>query len=242
MSSNPSGGLRWHWRAWRRQAQWHETSRQIEDWLLAQTSMPTDTLVLIGASAGWMMSPRWLQRFAQIHTFDIDPWSEPLFRWRHGRHLKAHGVALYSHREDALASLPLLVQQHPQAMFWFDNLLGQLCLFHPGQSEPVERAIRQLRQTLAPVAWGSLHDRLSGPVQACSQILPPPAGAQASTSEDGLQDWLKTIHAISPWGDHLTADVFPQGTPLQRIAWPFRQDHWHCLEIGWCPPRKTVQI
>ena len=98
MSSNPSGGLRWHWRAWRWQRRWTGTCQQIEDWLMAQTQMPSDTLVLIGASAGWMASPRWLARFATIHTWDIDPWAGPLFRRRHGAALRAQGTALHTHR------------------------------------------------------------------------------------------------------------------------------------------------
>lgn len=235
MSSNPSGGLRWHWRAWRWRPRWVGTCQQIEDWLLAQTEMPSDTLVLIGASAGWMMSPRWLARFASVHTWDIDPWAATLFRRRHGAALQAQGTALHTHTGDALAQLPALIAQHPQALFWFDNVLGQLCLFEPGRTEAVEQRLRTLRQTLASVAWGSLHDRLSGPVHEQGLAIPPLRTVAASTRVESpeQQAWLRSIHAQSPWGDHLTAEVFPEGTPLAQIAWPFKPGHWHWLEIGW---------
>ncbi|MEN9887982.1 MAG: hypothetical protein RL559_19 [Pseudomonadota bacterium] len=237
MSSNPSGGLRWHWRAWRWRPRWSATCQHIEDWLMAQTEMPSDTLVLIGASAGWMMPPRWLARFACIHTWDIDPWAAPLFRRRHGAALRAQGIALHTHTADALGQLPALVAQHPHALFWFDNLLGQLCLFEPGRPAVVEQRLRGLRQTLAPVAWGSLHDRLSGPVDERSLVIPPtrtvPAGNAVEAPEQ--QAWLHSINAQSPWGDHLTTEVFPAGTPLAQIAWPFKPGHWHWLEMGWLP-------
>ncbi len=238
--SNPSGGWRWHWRAWRWRGRWHATCAQIEDWLMAQTAMPSDTLVLIGASAGWMMPPRWLARFATVHTWDIDPWAAPLFRRRHGAALRAQGTALHTHTGDALAQLPALVAQHPGALFWFDNVLGQLCLFEPGRTEAVERRLRGLRDTLAPVAWGSVHDRLSGPVREQGLAIPPlrAVAAGSDTTAPAQQDWLRRIHAQSPWGDHLTAEAFPRGTPLAQIAGPFKPGHWHWLEMGWRPAQR----
>lgn len=243
MSSNPSGGWRWHWRAWRWQRRWTGTCQQIDDWLMAQTQMPSDTLVLIGASAGWMASPRWLARFATIHTWDIDPMAAPLFRRRHGAALRAQGTALHTHTGDALVQLPALIAQHPQALFWFDNVLGQLCLFEPGRPAAVEQRLRALRQTLAPVAWGSLHDRLSGPVHEHSLAIPPRrtvlAGNDMASPEQ--QAWLHSIQAQSPWGDHLTSEVFPAGTPLAQIAWPFKPGHWHWLEMGWLPAQRPAR-
>lgn len=243
MSNNPSGGLRWHWRAWRRHAGlWRETCAQIEDWLMAQHAMPSATLILVGASAGWMMPPRWLQRFTDVQTWDIDPWSAPLFRWRHGAHLRQHGIPLMCHRADGLSALPDLVRRHPEALFWFDNLLGQLCLFHPDQAELTSSRLHALRTTLAPVAWGSLHDRLSGPVEANGQPIPPlrtvAAGSDPEAAEQ--QAWLHSIQARNAWGDHLTGEVFPQGTPVAQIAWPFSQRHWHWLEMGWLPAAKPT--
>lgn len=239
MSGNPSGGLRWHWRAWRWRHRWAGTCQQIEDWLMAQTDMPSETLVLIGASAGWMMPPRWLARFATVHTWDIDPWAAILFRRRHGAALRAQGSVLHTHTGDALAQLPTLIAEQPQALFWFDNVLGQLCLFEPGRTEAVEQRLRGLRHTMARVAWGSLHDRLSGPVHEHSLTIPPLRSVTAGTdaASAAQQAWLRSIHAQSPWGDHLTAEVFPRGTALAQIAWPFMPGHWHWLEMGWLPAR-----
>jgi hypothetical protein len=80
---NLTGGWHWHWRAWRSQKRWVPAAAQIEDWLLAQ-AMPRQQLVLIGASAGWMLPTAWLTQFEEVHAWDIDPLAAPLFRWRHG--------------------------------------------------------------------------------------------------------------------------------------------------------------
>jgi hypothetical protein len=87
---NLTGGIAWHWLAWRSQARWASTSQAIAHWLLHQAHVfkasgvaDQPSLLLIGASAGWMMSSQWLQQFARIDTFDIDPLAAPLFKWRH---------------------------------------------------------------------------------------------------------------------------------------------------------------
>jgi hypothetical protein len=41
---------------------------------------------------------------------------------------------------------------------------------------------------------------------------------------------------VSPWLDHLTEQVLPQGTPVQYTAWHFKPGYAHWLEMGWCPP------
>ena len=102
---NLTGGWHWHVRAWRSQERWGPASSQIADWLMAQT-MPRQTLILIGASAGWMLPTAWLAQFEEIHAWDIDPWAQPLFYARHGRHLKRQGKALHLHTGDGLALLP----------------------------------------------------------------------------------------------------------------------------------------
>ena len=242
LMGNPSGGWRWHWRAWRAQARWQTTAAQLQAWLMAQADMPAHTLVWVGASAGWMMPTAWLQRFAHIHAWDIDPMAQALCERRHGRALRAHGVQMHWHRGDALAALPQLVAQHPQALFWFDNLLGQLCLMPPDPPDRVPERLRQLRRQLNSVAWGSVHDRASGPVRADS-AMPEPMHTTGGQSTEGpaMQAWLQRAGALSPWSDHHTATVFDQTTPVQWLAWPFWPRHWHVLEIGWRPAPDAVR-
>ena len=130
---NLTGGIAWHWLAWRSKARWAPTSHAIEQWLLlnAQAFKPVEvqgqpSLLLIGASAGWMMSSQWLQQFARVDTYDIDPLAAVLFKWRHGAALKAADTKLHCHTRDALQDLPSLLSSHPKACVFFDNVLGQL--------------------------------------------------------------------------------------------------------------------
>ena len=165
---NLTGGWHWHWRAWRSQERWAPAAAQISDWLLTQT-MPRQQLVLIGASAAWMLPTVWLTQFKEVHAWDIDPLAAPLFRWRHGRALAKHGIRLHLHTDDGLAALETCVQNLPEAFFWFDNVLGQLRF--TGQDLPgVERQLRQIHQRMGSVTWGSVHDRMSGPCVAGSTL------------------------------------------------------------------------
>lgn len=197
--------------------------------------MPRRQLVLIGASAGWMLPTDWLAQFEEVHAWDIDPLAAPLFRWRHGRTLTRHGVRLRLHTGDGLAALKTCVQALPEAFFWFDNVLGQL-RFTSQDLPSVERQLRQIQHHMRSVAWGSVHDRMSGPCVAGS-TLPVALPSQAPWPMEApvAQAWLHQMGAISPWLDHLTENVLPPGTPVQHTAWPFKPGYAHWLEMGWCP-------
>jgi hypothetical protein len=231
---NLTGGWHWHWRAWRSQKRWAPASAQIADWLMAQ-SMPRKQLVLIGASAGWMLPTSWLAQFEEIHAWDIDPLAAPLFRWRHERNLKRQGTTLHMHTGDGLAHLSDAAQSMPDAFFWFDNVLGQLRF----TGEPLDRVsqhLKTLQHSLKRVNWGSVHDRMSGPTLPGVTLplsRPGLAGMAMETAEG--QAWLQHIGAISPWLDHLTEHVLPKGTPVQHTAWPFKPGYAHWLEMGWSP-------
>ena len=153
---NPSGGLRWHWKAWRSQKLWEPTCQDIASWL-AQTPAQRSELLLIGASAGWMMSSAWLAGFRKVTTYDIDPLAAPLFRWRHGKVLAQAGTQLVCQRGDALNNLADVLQEHRQALAgeswsqgqiilsWEDALKGAL---HPadGRNVVIHEFAHQLDQ------------------------------------------------------------------------------------------------
>lgn len=235
---NLTGGWHWHWRAWRSQARWAQASEQLADWLMAQ-SMPRQQLVLVGASAGWMLPTAWLAQFEEIHAWDIDPLAAPLFQWRHGRTLKRQGTVLHLHTGDGLTPLGRLIEAMPDAFFWFDNVLGQL-RFTQNALATVAQRLHTLQHTLRPVAWGSVHDRMSGPTLPNARLPPahPCVAGLAMETPQG-QAWLQSMGAISPWLDHLTEHVLPEGTPVQYSAWPFKSGYAHWLEMGWCPAVQT---
>ena len=76
-----TGGLNWHLHAHYSRERWQPTVQLIEQFLL-QVSPPSDHLLLIGGSAGWMMPQAWLARFTRIDAYDIDPLAHGLFKDR----------------------------------------------------------------------------------------------------------------------------------------------------------------
>ncbi len=236
ISAGGTGGLNWHVHAHYSRKRWQPTVQLIEDFL-AQVQPKSDHLVLIGGSAGWMMPPSWLSRFKRIDAYDIDPLAPWLFNFRHGRRLQAQGTALTAHRQDALLTLPELLQEHPNACLWFDNVLGQH-RYRVRDEVRAEQELAQLKTTLKGRHWGSLHDVLSGPTDG--RLLP--AGLSvwshhtlAKQGSDAVftQKLLASVGAKEVWQDHLTTQVFAATTHTTWIPWAFKPNYWHWLQAGW---------
>jgi hypothetical protein len=249
---NPSGGLFWHLHAWRHQAQWSATCADIAQWLgqMPPSKDVHSELVIVGASAGWMMPSAWLQGFHTVTTFDLDRWAAPLFRLRHGAALRASGTALQCNTADALTNLDAVLQAHPRALVLFDNVLGQL-RFHTPSVDEASRRIETITARMHGRRWGSVHDAFSGRTQGHIQgrkgsasapvmqrSLQPraPAASQAATRPVELGRFSRQLHAQGEWLDHLTDHVFPEGTAVHHIAWPYRPGYCHWLQAGWISP------
>jgi len=246
---NPSGGLQWHFRAWRSRTLWSPSCGQLAAWL-AQLQPKSKQLILLGPSAGWMLPSAWLQRFDYIHAIDLDPLAPWLFARRHGAALQAAGVRWQYQSADALTELPRLLQTYPHACVFFDNLLGQLRFHAPSGQDPqqfVADHLTQIRRHLQGREWGSVHDLLSGPAKglssgqdfpaACMQISdasPRPAPANQPDIT-----WLSAARPHGQWLDHLTDAVFPPNTAVQNLAWAFKPRYWHWLQAGWVGPGRT---
>ena len=236
LNAGGTGGLNWHVHAHGSLKRWQPTIALI-DGFLAQVTPQRKHLVLIGGSAGWMMSHAWLARFDTIHAYDIDPMAPWLFNWRHGRALQKRGVAMHHHRTDALVHLRDVLQEHPDAFVWFDNVLGQH-RYRIRDEARVERELSELKNTLRGRSWGSLHDWLSGPVEPrkTPSALAPLMRKNITPAmiDDPLtQQLLQSVGAHTAWSDHLTQVVLPADTPTHLIPWAFRPNYWHWLQAGW---------
>jgi hypothetical protein len=245
---NPSGGLFWHLHAWRHRAQWSATCADIAQWLgqMPPAHHKAPELVVIGASAGWMVPSIWLQNFASVTTYDMDRCAAPLFRLRHGAALRASGTALQCHTADALSNLDAVLQAHPRAVVLFDNVLGQL-RFHTPSVDEASRRIAAITARMHGRRWGSVHDAFSGRTKrtassasapAMQRSLQPraPSKGPAATRPVELGRFSRQLHAQGEWLDHLTDHVFPEGTAVHHIAWPYRPGYCHWLQAGWISP------
>lgn len=223
--------LRWHWRAWRAQARWQHTRAAIQAWL-AKAPAGFDELLLVGASAGWMMPADFLERFSRIDAIDFEWAAEPLFRLRHARVLRRHAIALTFHRTEALGNLDRLLAQHPRALVLFDNVLGQYTLTCR-DAAVAEARLSALQQRLRARAWGSLHDALSGLGQHR-----PPGGEPAPLTLPPGAAWpdallLQQVGAHGEWRDHLTRGVLTASAASVMIPWQLKPGYWHWLQAGW---------
>lgn len=237
-----TGGLRWHLRAFWQRRRWQTTSAGIADWL-ATTRPASSHLLLIGGSAGWMMSGAWLARFSRITLIDIDPLAPLLFRLNHRRALQALPTRLEALRVDGLQALESLLGSYPEATIFFDNVLGQH-LYRSPSLEQAEAELNALAQRLAGRDWGSVHDLYSGPVDPARCPAHPVRQFDALRGADGLavagltgtpmhKRLLAEVGGVPEWMDHLTAGLFPEGTNTRLIAWPFLPTYAHWLQAGW---------
>lgn len=244
-----TGGLNWHLHAAASQNRWRGT-QQLIDRFLARVHPPERQLLLIGGSAGWMMSTAWLTCFERIEVIDIDPLSPWLFGRRHGAALKQAGCRWQFHRQDGIAGLPALLKAFPQAFVWFDNVLGQL-RYRLDDEAALERQLGQLQHWLQGRSWGSVHDLYSGPIsdplpldlQPLCQDAEHGEGSESGPAyrvdrrpialDDLGQVLLQRVRAEGIWQDHCTGVVFPPGTAVQLIPWGFKPRYCHWLELGW---------
>jgi len=247
-----TGGIHWHVHALRSLNRWLTTRGYIAQFLAGIE--PTQShLLLIGPSAGWMLPTPWLTRFKQIDVYDIDPLVPLLFGLRHGKVLRSQGVAVRFHRQDAVAGLPKILREQPQACVWFDNLLGQVKV-RLGDEEIAQRQLAHLKRLLQGRAWGSLHDVYSGPVDTAMAMPAMQTHAfrrldeadedTAQVEMNGQQQLLSTaaqslltqVNAQGVWLDHATAKVFEPRTQTTLMPWAFKPNYWHWLEAGWVKP------
>ena len=244
MVRDTTGGLRWHWRGFWQRRRWRFTTALIADWLDEQPITQPD-LLLIGGSAGWMMSGRWLQRFERVVLVDIDAHALPLFRFNHGRTLRQSGTTLEFLPTDAMQKLESLLETYPNAVVFFDNVLGQH-LYRVRELERAEADLNRVAERLRGREWGSVHDLFSGPSAPNRLPAQPVMRLDAINTDkgpevDGLSGTplhkrlLAQVGGSGEWMDHLTSGVFPVGTRTRLIAWPFLPAYAHWLQAGWMP-------
>lgn len=251
MAFDLTGGLRWHGRAFmRRKKLWQPTMLCIADWL-RQTHPAHKHLLLIGGSAGWMMSSAWLQQFKRIDLYDLDPLAGLLFRLNHGRALRLAGTKIYSHRRNAIHDLENLLSEHPEASIFFDNVLGQL-RFRAQDDEQAEKELQNFYRRLRGRDWGSIHDLFSGPVNSTTLPSIDCKRFESLQSSQGLSlngavgaaaqsQLLRAVSASGNWMDHFTSAVFPIGLDLRLISWQFSSNYCHWLQAGWVSPATSIK-
>ncbi|MCF8147555.1 MAG: hypothetical protein K9J50_03260, partial [Sulfuritalea sp.] len=55
----------------------------------------------------------------------------------------------------------------------------------------------------------------------------------ARMASQDFSEFGKQLQPQGEWLDHLTANIFPEGTPIHHIAWPYSRAYCHWLQAGW---------
>ncbi len=162
MILRPSGGLYYHWRALRHRHLWRPFQTALEGWL-ANWPCPKNELVLLGPSAGYTLPTAWLRGFSKITAYDLDPLASRLFNWRHSP-LEVNFVRrnlFWENRRLSLMPLKSVALSHPDAVFLFCNVLGQVLLEGQASEEEWREYLFELRRLLRDRYWASYHDEFS---------------------------------------------------------------------------------
>lgn len=211
---HPSGGLLYHWRAWRyRNTLWRPFSDLLAQWL-DTWQCPEESLVIVGSSAGYSMPPGWLARFRRVRILEPDPFARYLFCRRFSGAQPAD-EALDCFVPGGPAAL---IRAYPDSAFLFSNVIGQL-------SGEIDFGTwrEEWRAAMAGRSWASYHDIIS--------TARPPERTSPVVLASGTA--LESVLACF-WGpgeiplvDHACLDLAP--LPARYGIWRLLPDRYHLV-------------
>jgi hypothetical protein len=234
---SPSGGIVYHFRAWRYHSTlWRPFQLALKSWLEESWSPPLDqSLLLIGPSAGWCLPLDFLARFPKVIARDLDPLALALLK-RRAKAAKIEvetqdGLGILDHPPGRSLKEWIEQPEHQGASLLFCNLWGQIYF-----DDTIESRLppwkRELEQILEGRNWASFFDRLSGPV-------PPDIRVENQRSSHSLSDaeLLKTFYASSfsprtkpvELQDHMPGDYF-ENKPRNHLLWELETGRYHLIE------------
>lgn len=211
-----SGGLGYHWRAWRyRQRLWWPFVAQMGDWL-RDWRPPCETLVLIGPSAGYALNAGFLHTFERCVMLEPDPLARRLLRRRFPA-IEWHCSDIDVFADDGLAALQ---QRFPAAAVLFCNVIGQAL-----DADDAARWRDAQCAALKTHDWASWHDVFSSSTAPTRLPAPDDTEACADAAEVAARVWAGQGCRVA---DHGTF----RWLPGERYAlWHLAPDQWHV--IGW---------
>jgi len=237
----PTGGLRYHFRAWLyRDTVWKPYVDAVGAWLL-EWHPPERALLLVGPSGGYSLPAALLTRFERITGVEPDPVARWIFRRRFSSALRAKGASLEWDRGDWFSPdasgfhidrLARLVARHPDLAVLFCNFLGQMPLLDRRErhTDSLARWFDALPSALGERSFASYHDRFSAPVRprVAYEFRTPNAlddealGTEVYVSATKREDRVDIV-------SHGTARLFPN-RPRAYFSWEIVRGFWHLIE------------
>lgn len=239
--TNPAGGLRYHWRAFRHAGRlWQPYRWALGEWLLGWEP-PERTLIVVGPSGGYAVQPFLFERFERLICLEPDPLARYVFRRRLARAPLERHPRLEFITDDRLVHHPErlveLAEGLPDAAILFTNVIGQLRVLLPATSAD-DPGLARIRSAIATViagrSWASFHDRVSGRLRP---EFNQPLTADGRLSDEEVLSVLYGQDADTPGGfeglellDHLTAGFFPEELPYGYFVWELEASWYHVIE------------
>lgn len=231
---NDTGGLAYHFIAWRQKRAWRAFCLQIREFL--ESHVPNNgNLLLVGPSGGYTLPTQWLSGFQQISAIDPDPLAPFFFRRNHPR-LKVtwsrHNYLFDHERQWRTEGLSEIIGDYPNHLLFFTNLVGQLPLLlkqaNLQDEDTWKRWQQDWREALARQRWVSIHDLFSS-----AQAPNPPLNRDFSGLEkDQLVNCYYGGNQSVTVTDHLTYDLLPTADVFHRYAWPLYSNQIHLVEAA----------
>lgn len=223
--NDASGGLGYHWRAWRyRQRLWRGFHDQVGRWL-ARWQPAARTLILVGPSAGYAVPAAFLARFERHLAIEPDPLARWLLRRRfHPLRWQFLGDDVFG---DAQA-LERLSAEWPNAALVFCNVIGQ-----------VMDADALVQWHSAQVSWFATHEWASWHDVFSSDRAPRtlPSAEDIALGPDQSAGVAQRLWRDLPCQveDHGSFALWPR---TEHVLWQLTPGQWHV--IGWaCHPERT---
>lgn len=204
----PSGGLSYHWSAWRyRHKLWASFRAEVETWLCEEWKPQAKELIIFGSSAGWTLNDRFLSRFDSIVCVEPDPLSRWIFSRRFG-HLSKTSEKWKLRWSDRTDLLPWFAShtrdfenwlaEYPAHAILFSNLLGQMPCLDPGfGSNEINK--KSFLNALREREWASYHDLLSGCCihsESGEVLRLAPRDLDVTLSESTLRELASEVFAV----------------------------------------------
>lgn len=243
---NPTGGLRYHVRAWRyRRTLWAPFVRAVSRWLF-EWRPPEGSIVLVGPSGGYCIDLSFLRRFDEVVVVDTDPIARWIFARRARVALAGARTQLRFDANDYLSPVEgrfetrgvrALCERYPAHAVLFCNVLGQLPLLGPDPTEEntdvefvggFEWWLRALPSTLGARSWASFHDRLSGTMRPKLALEGESCEWRASPA---LVDafYAQTDRDEDVLNDHRTSELAVDRARLE-LLWELVPSAFHLVE------------
>lgn len=187
------------------------------------------SLVIVGPSGGYSLSPTFLQKFSKIHLIEIDPIAPLIFKF------KNRSQSIFVDDKDYLnngpAGLEELLKKYSDSAILFSNILGQLVYFKKG-TQQVKELIPNLLEMLVSFDWASYHDVASFHFKKDPSMLCWPLVLNSITAPD----YNKKIEAqlnLKPleyeYIDHLIDDYFIEYKLKMKCVWQIQPNSYHII-------------